>query len=408
MPRSVVNPSDVVITNCQLIHKEGTLDVLPIVSQIDVYETLKRPCMRGFVDLVDGTGILASVDLSGSDFELEFYSIDENQPTTLKFKIDKVSNASAQGRSKNYTLDLITPEYFKAISTQVTENFFDMKPEEMISLILNQYVKTEKSFIYESTGSVDTVPITSLNPLQAIDKIRKRTVSGRSKSSSFVFFESQTGFKFITIEELYNRGKEDVGDRVFSASPISKVDERNSDWRNILGYTQVRAQNLAETIALGGVKNKVWAFNLETGEYNPYVFDKSADEYNQNEYHLRRDLVNEYNPVDSSEQAKNTFVVIRNEGDLQRAEKSGKLAGFLPKMLSNMINIHVHGDNLLTAGEVVDVTIARIDGLTTYREDEMLSGKYILGSVRHIIQRTEGASRYTCACELIKPGFVES
>lgn len=407
MARKAINAGDIVINTFTMIHKEGTIDLLPLVSQIDIYETLKRPCIRGFVDLHDGVGILSSVDMAGSDVEIDFYSIDENQPTNLKFKIDRVSNTQQEARMKAYTIELITPEYYKAISTQVTENFFDMKPEDMIALILNQYVKTEKQYVYESTGKIDTIPVTNVNPLQAIDKIRKRSVSGKSKSSSFLFYENRNGFNFITIEELYNKGKEDVGDRIFTTKTVRDT-FTEVNWRNVLGYTQVRAQNLGETISLGGIKSKVWAFNLETGEYSPYVFDKSADEYNPNEYHLRKDIINEYNPEDSSEQAQNTFCIIRNEDDLLRAEKNAKLAGFLPKILSNMINIHVHGDNLLTAGEVCELIVTRVDGLTQLREDEMLSGKYIIGSVRHIIQRGNGVNRYTCACELIKPGFAES
>lgn len=410
MTRTAINPSDVVINNFKLIHKEGEIKLLPLTTQLDIYETIKRPCIRALVNLSDTNGILSKIQLSGSIVELEFYSIDEEQETKFKFIVDKVSNVQNESRVTTYTLEMITPEYYTAISTQVTANFTEMEPEKMIAVILKEYMKVnDKKFSFEDTGSLDTVPITNMNALRAIDKIRRRSVSLTNKSSSFLFYENKNGFNFYTIEELYNIGKGDdkIGDRKFTTKPF-QLDSREVSWRNILGYEQVRVQNLAETISLGGIKNIIWTFNLETGAYTRSVFEKTEDTSTRNESSISTNISAKYSPSDDTEQAKNVFVVIRNENDLQRGEKQSKLAGFLPKILSNIINIHVHGDNLLTAGEVCQMTITAVNEFTTLDEDKMLTGKYIISSVRHIITNNNGVRKYTCACELIKPGFAET
>lgn len=404
---AVIEPSSIVITKLDLVHKAGTLNLLEQLTQFDIMETIKRPCIRAFADVNDATGILANVDIVGCDVELDFYSVDDSNPSSFKFKVSEVSNVVDLGRSKSYTLDMMSPEYFKAVSTQVTEIFAELEPEKMIQIIVDQNFGTDKKFFYEETKKTDTIPITSMNALQAIDKVRRRCVSKSNKSSSYLFFENQDGFNFATIEEIYRKGKANIGDRVFTTTKFARKEFVDTDWRNVIAYEQVRASNLGETIAMGGMKNKYWAFNLETGEYTPYVFEKSADDANPEAFHLRKDLVNDYTPEDDTQQAKNRFCVIRNEDDLQRVEKSSSLAGFLPKVLSNMINVHIHGDNLMTAGRVMKLEVVKSSGLSEPQKDEMLSGNYIVGSVRHIIQRNAGILRYTNACELIRPGFVE-
>jgi len=411
---NILNPGNIDIKRFKLIHKNGEVDLVGFVTRIDIYESVIAPCIHADMFVYDGAGLLERVDLAGSDVDIEYCTYEGVENSLFKFKIDSVTDVKVGSSSsyKTYTVRMSSPELFEGAAQTITEIFKEKQPEDMISVILQNGLKTKKKFVFEKTLGMDTVNVTKLKPFQAIDKIRRRSVSRNNKSSSYCFFENRFGYTFSTIENLIAEGKKDPtvvnGDRNFTFETVSKVGVESTDWRNILAAKQISNQNLLETIAIGGVQNVVWAFNLETGTTEPYKFEKTKDDgqfnIDQESFTVRKDIAAKYQGDDKN--ATNTIIAIKNEKDLERVKKENFITPYLSRLMSNILNIEIWGDSALTAGSVINIEFPNADGMTEKSTNKMLSGNYLITKIRHIIRPT-GQTMYTQACEVLKTGFLK-
>jgi len=411
---NILNPGNIDIKRFKLLHKNGDVDLVGYVTRVDIYESIISTSVHAEMFMYDGAGLLERVDLAGSDVEIEYCTYEGVENSLFKFKIDSVNNIKIGPNSsyKTYVIRMSSPELFDAAAQTVTEIFKEKQPEDMIAVILQNGLKSQKKFVFEKTLGMDTVNITKLKPFQAIDKIRRRAVSRNNKSSSYCFFENRFGYKFSTIEHLISEGKKDPtvvnGDRNFTFQTVSKIGVESSDWRNILAAKQVKNQNLLETLAIGGVQNVVWAFNLETGTTESYKFEKTKDDgqfnIDQESFTIRKDISSKYQGDDKN--ATNTIIAIKNEKDIERVKKENFITPYVSRLMSNILNIEIWGDSILTAGSVINIEFPNADGMTEKSSNKMLSGNYLITQIRHIIRPT-GQAMYTQACEVLKTGFLK-
>lgn len=408
------NPGNIDIKKFQLIHKNGVVDLVGYVTQIDIFESVISPSIHATLQMYDGAGLIERVDLAGSEIVIEFASYDTNNPSLFEFIVEAVTDIKVGPNSayKTYVIRASSQELFNAAAKTVTEIFVDAEPEAMIQVILKDYLKTKKKFVFEKSLGIDTVNVTKLKPFQAIDKIRRRTVSRGNKSSSYCFFENRFGYTFTTIENLIAEGKKDPtvvnGDRNFTFQTVSKIGVENTDWRNILAAKQVKNQNLLQALSIGGVQNVVWAYNLETGTTEAYRFEKTKDDgqfnIDQESFTIRKDIAAKYQGDDMD--SVNTIIPIRNERDLERVKKENFITPYLSRLMSNILNIDIWGDSALTAGSVINIDFPNADGMTDKQNNKMLSGNYLITHLRHAIIPT-GNSKYTQSCEVLKTGFLK-
>jgi hypothetical protein len=210
---------------------------------------------------------------------------------------------------------------------------------------------------------------------------------------------------------LLAEGKKDPtavnGDRNFTFQTVSKKGFDKTDWRNILAAKQVKSQNLLQTLAIGGVQNIVWAFNLETGTTDPYVFEKTRDDGQFNidgeSFTIRKDIATRYQGDDMN--SVNTIIPIQSERDLERVKKENFITPYLSRLMSNILNIDIWGDSALTAGSVINIDFPTVDGMTDKTKNKMISGSYLITQIRHIIVPA-GTGTYTQACEVLRSGFL--
>lgn len=399
-----LNPGDVEVKKMELRHSNGVLNLVGYVLEFNIFESITAPTIKANMIMHDATGVLDNLMLAFSDVEVEFTSYGGHS-MKHKFKVSSINGGSPSdlGKSKDYVVDLVTQDYINSAAANITENFVDLEHEKMIAIIINGYLKSQKKLNFEKTLGVDFVPVTKMKPLQAIDKIRRRSVSLTRKSSSYCFYENLYGYNFTTIEQMMVDGKKSAGDRNFFMNSANKKNFQDSDWRNIIGFNQVSNQNLIQTLAQGGVRNVTWAYNIETGEYKRSDFDLNRDGgayANPGAYHVSKEVSSRY----ADTEAVNTLIPINNEIEMARVDKNSFMKPYLMKLLSNIINVHIYGDSTLGAGAVIHVDFPKLDGLSTMTPNELLTGFYLITKIRHIIIPT-GKPKYTQSCEILREGF---
>lgn len=397
------NPGDVHIDNLTLIHPEGRMNLLGYVMDINIYESLKAPTITADMTVFDGTGLLDNVMLADARVLIEFTTF-MSVPSRFEFVISQVYGAMPGNMSQNkqYKVLMVSDDMIKSASMLMTENFIDMNHETMINNILRGTLKSSKNFGFEKTRGLDFIQAVKMHPFQAIDLIRRRCVGMSSTTSSYCFFENKAGYNLLTMEKIIKDGKADpsvaTGDRNFTFQSSGKTATKYTDWRNIVGLQQINTQNLTQTLGMGGVRNVAWSYNMMTGEYQRNDFNANQDAVGG--FSVSRATTARF----ADTEARNVMYAVNSAQDQSRVEKASMVTPYILKMLSNMLNIHIYGDSVLTAGSVINVSMPVLDGLSGVRKNKLLSGAYVITKLRHMLTVT-GSPKYMQACEVLKEGF---
>lgn len=414
-----LNPGEVDIKRFELIHSSGKkLNLIGLVQQLDIYESITAPSTTATMLMIDTLGIIDNMTLGYSDVEIEYLSykgVGDSTPAMFKFKITSINNAekAENGKFKTYTVNMTTKDFVVSASKNLTENFVDMTNDQMLGIVFD-YLKSEKKIRMEKTKGIDTVNVSKLKPFQAIDKIRRRAVSRSNVSSSYCFYEDRLQYVFATVENIIAEGKKDpsvtTGDRNFFLSSINKREASDSDWRVIQGWEHVQSENLLDMVGRGGLVNNSWSFNINTGVFEKYTFNKAQNDgdftASSETFNLLKTISDELgNPADEHASGSVTLVPITNERESQRVEKNSYLKAYVMKMISNMMNIHIHGDSVLSAGSVINIDFPVISDITVQKQNKLLSGNYLITKIRHIIIPS-GKPKYSQACEVLRTGFI--
>jgi hypothetical protein len=371
--------------------------------------------------VADTIGMAENLLLAYSDVEIEYVSykgVGDSTPSTFKLKILSISGATpnASGKFKTYTVNMASKELIKSSSLNITQNFVDMSHDTMIGVLFG-YLETDKSLKKESTKNIDTISVNKLKPFQAIDKIRHRAVSRTQKSSAYCFYETRLGYTFATIEDIIKEGKKDPsvvsGDRNFFLNSINKQESSDSDWRVILGFEHVKMENILDMIGSGGLKNNTWSFNVNTGQYYLTSFDKKENDgefsLNPEAFNLLQTVSDEYgfkgNKNGAEASGAEMLVPIKDDRENDRIEKTSYIRAYVLKMVSNMMNIHIHGDSVLSAGSVIHIDFPKISDVIKNESNKLITGNYLITSIRHIIIPT-GRHTYSQSCEILRTGFI--
>lgn len=398
----------------EMILDGKTLDLIPFVTEINIYESIFEPFITATAAFDDSRGLPDLYVLNGSPVTIRYKSYKDSDSVTMKFIVDSVNVMlpDSMGRSQTYFLNLISVDTMRAIAVRVDENYVNLAPELMIENILKQKIKTNKKFYSSKTNSIDSINCSSLYPFQAIDAIKKRAVSRSYSSSTYVFFENQYGYCFKTIEEVLSEAAKDPQianeDRNFYFDINEPNDVRKTAWRKIETLQKIKQQSLTEQILYGGVKSNIFAYNINTGEHFKFEYEESEDS-NRFKVASRKKLYSKVGSADiynKGDKLSNlTVAPVLDENGLLRVQKEILAKAFSVK-ISNVLRIEITGDSRLTVGTAANIDIPVIGPATSTQTNEISSGIYMFSAIRHVFKPADAATGrgYTQCCEMINTG----
>jgi hypothetical protein len=375
-------------------------NIMDQVKHIDVYESIISPCIKADFMIHDSIDLLNRFPIIGEE-TIEFtFNSPGGVERELKLSVYAIENQEADfaGKKKGYILRACSPEVLTSNGRLVNKKF-NSQSSDIVKKILSDI--SGKKIAVEETKGIDEITITNLKPLQAIDFIRRRSLSPKYKSSSFCFYENREGFNFKTIEELFYEGRKNIGDKIFFYEQNLQEDIRTSQYRSIMAYEHVRVANSLETIGLGGMANKVVQYDLVTGEVKSR--DYKDEEFVGADKKNNALNTNTFKNLFTEEMAETFFVPFDSSlPELDLPEKVGYLQSFVQKILQSMVRIHVNGDSNISVGEMLELNIPSFDGIDKKSDTSRLkSGNYLIAKVRHLI--TPGPNNvYSQSMELIK------
>ena len=416
-PSGDIQPGDINIQAITLLSEDQqrTYSLLGQVTAIDIWESVMSPCIFCELAIADAIGLYQSFPIIGEEYvSIRFKTPGVSEDVSYLFRVNKLSGkvVSENNKMVTYRLQLVSAELMRN-ATRYVNRAYDGNISDIVESIVKEDLQTEKPVTIDKTSGIEKGNITRLNPFNAVDFLRRRSVSTEFKSSGFVFFESRDGYVFTTLERLIQKGQRSIdsghSDKEFFFDTVRHDNIKDVSIRNIIAYNVMSFGDTIAKAAEGGIRNEVNSFDIVTGDIKKITYKDDG----------RAGFKN----MDQNGSPTNTSGFIRKHGETtavrkimpissdlpstQRPEMVALLTAFTQNISQNITRIHVYGDSEVRIGDVVKCSLPTAESSDKSGLSRLETGNYLVTKVRHLILNND-RPQHTMALELIKGNFAEN
>ena len=397
------------IKDLTLITKLGNVNIAGVYQEINIYDSMFMPCIRGEILIQDAIGLSSKLLLDGSEYlSMEILKGEESGPTTFKktFRIYRQSNReNINQNSEIYVLHFASEEMIFSEQKKVNQSF-NGTYTDIVNIVLKKYlsVTSAKLGLIQNSKGLHTVIIPNLSPFDTMDWLSKRAVDSDSLPN-FLFFENKYGYNFVSLTELIKR--EPIMNINFEPKNLSV-----SGGQEFYGAREakiINSTNYIESIKNGVYSGKFIGIDLLTRKVNINQIDFNQT-YNKTKVHLNkypnfttaanRDGKDAAHMFDSKVSLY-AFATTRKdtswvkENDAQTGTNIDdthayvfQRAPILANLLQTTIHLNIPGNFGVTSGAIINLKMPIKSGKTEVGEglDQTLTGKYIVTATRHVIK----------------------
>jgi hypothetical protein len=391
---------------------------LEFFGSLDIFENVFCPFITADLILLDGASFIEKNNITGGeDFEIEFEGYGSDQSLKYKLKISELiyNIPNPNVRSKNVGLRLVSEEYLNDSSNYISKSY-NTGTKSIIEDIKNNVLKSKKPCFIEESKDLPVIVIPFLTPFQAIDFIRKRLVSEKYKSSTFVFYETSEGYFLTTVEGLFQR-ESSKAQKFFQSESISqKVKGAGStdfdSFHLFLNYTVKSSFDLNHSLKYGGLGSTVSQYDFTTKKYQTRLFENNpssklfVDKSGGNNPIITQTIFDEYSK--NTGVRKPLFIPFSKYKDTNNNTENFLFDTVAERIcFSNLFTmektyIDIPGNTRIHAGSVINLQVPRYEE-SKKSSNEMDSGYYIVTAVKHMITNSDTA-KYDTHLELMRFG----
>jgi hypothetical protein len=425
------------------IQQQG-IDISRSVVSIDIYESIFQNTIAGSIQIRETHGYPEYFPLTGAEFVLlEFVTDYLGKEQTFKrlFRIRRVGDATfPKNEERVYTIDLVTPEFFKSLSSRVLKRYNDTTCVDAVKDLMKNYldvpdVKMASTNFEETSGKLSAV-IPNYTPLQAINFFTMLSLTKTTPSeSNFLFFETLDGFYFTSVKKLILDAQQTANTDlpIFSVNAnkltgAEKIDERDA-YNSIIGLHQEQTFDVLVDATTGMLRTKMLHLDFVARKWNEE--DSRYTESFGKTTHLDKYPVYPDNFDQSIGRNVKMFIVptnvatanstyVANTGDVpspQRLYESIVLRNRQLRELQHLRTVlDVPGQPQLRAGKVIILNYPSsraIQGATDNPSATAVqtatpyhSGRHLITSVRHsMTQVSLGVMEYRMHIEAVRDSF---
>lgn len=404
-------PGDVQIVELSIVSERRTIDLRSSFVGASIYESVFTPGIVCDINVLDMNDLLGQARLVGDEtviFEIYVMGSEKARYTFSLHELSGLENVGAQ-KGKSYVLKCVSEEAMYA-KTNFVQKSYNQLCSEIIQDIHTNYLKSQKPLELLETKSPQKIVIPNKNPYEAINMVKKRSVSADQVSSFYVYFENRRNeeqtFNFVTLDSLFIA--DPVKNFQMSDAINTTIYARGDD--NILAFRVPNQFSSTDRIAYGGPR-RIVTFNFTTWEFEARNVDTSdsafadvggAGTMNSNSFrnkYFTSDLPPQSMiPVDISQRPE-TFI----------PESTPDTQALIALLMQNSLKIRVIGDTVLTAGVTINCELPNRSSFTNPTADDLLiTGKILITRIHHKIGTASDRPRYTCVVEGVKGRYEDS
>ena len=360
------------------------------------------------------------------------------------YKIDNIQTKEIND-AVTYDVYFVSYQSFRANTHEIIRAFTDEKISDVAKAIFTDYYesketvsfiipKDRKKLFLEETDGIYRCTIPRMKPDETMGFLSKRSYSVKSPSCLFRFFESSRGFHFVTDEKLFRLATDETEpgydkDRVFTFTYQDSIPNTleyfDAQLDNLEVLENSKRVNTFDDIYNGAYRNKVYKLDILSrklnllNDANQYDYFKVRNKYDIQKKNSRstqflvdrhtESFINAIYANDDNPQKK--WIVVQNYTE---GEKTGANAmqaeTYYGDIISNRQAYSKHIESItvdamgpgrldITAGDIVDLIVQEFelaDGGNggMFKDNKHLSGKYIVKSVTHGMERDTMKNNY--------------
>jgi len=406
------SPGAYQITQLYLISASGrVVDITGIWKEISIYEDLFSNTLSGSILINDSHNLINEVPILGSEYlMISFDKSTQDLVFKKTFRVYKLGDRIYEtGTNESYILYFTSEEALLNEQLRLSKAYVNRPVSSMVEdICLKELLIPQARLSVEPTDFPTSLIVATWKPFHALNWFAEIAISNAVLSASFLFYENRLGYHFKAVETLFradsildiNMGPRNLGRQ---RTPTTSNDPKKQ-LENVMQYEQPHGCDELQLISLGAYASHMTVVDLDT--------------QSQSDVHLSVDQQfpatgrgNTYTPF---QRLKNRFGLAPQEmpGSFYRIMPAGteihrnllQRRMYLVGLHNHRVNVVIPGNLALTVGAVVTLHYPAAI-LNTDAEkilDETYSGKYLITSIQHKIDR----EKYVCLCELMKESRI--
>lgn len=378
-----------------------------IVQDFNIYENIYNSTVSGDITIKDSNNELTALGLCGNEYlYIEFAKEEGETPYSKFFRIYKVSDVTLHNFSTMvYKIHFASEEFVLNQQIRISKSYKGFYNFQAVADILINYLNVDPSRLqFEPTvNPMAQYIVPNLRPFEAINALTVFSLNP-GLTSAFLFFETYSGFKFMSLESLYQSGPY----KTLTILPQNIMIDQYNKTADRSSITQLEIPQLFDSLQLinnGGVSSSMLKMDLvnqtyEAASSNPVNITPFTT---LNEFLPFNNAVNRFNNtlIDGSSYMRyfssfNDPLV--DKWLLQRANQMALLN-------NNRVNVVIAGDTELEVGDVVYLDFPYFQPLNNNEEtipDPYKAGNYLITGLRHRI----ADNKYVTYLELCKDSVI--
>ena len=211
-----INEAGDVITELLVLTTAGGIkyDLSNFCQGLTLFEDIFSNVLTGNALISDSANIISTLAFQGNEFlTISYRTPSFTEKITKSFYVSKVSDRTfiSGDRQQAYLISFISIEGLKDNNIVVSKKYSDTS-ENIIKKVFTEYLSgrrlleqsdtTTLTTTYAASSSHATLVVPSWNPLKIINWLANRSFSTAGGAPLYMFFESNKGFYFASIEQL--------------------------------------------------------------------------------------------------------------------------------------------------------------------------------------------------------------
>ena len=206
-----VNAVDMHIDKLVIRSATGNYDLRPHIVELNIYENIFRPLLTANITLTDAHNLPQKLPIVGQetvDIDIKLSGMEDGDDDLLALKpppfhVNSIPNRDyLKPKSQLYSLELISEQFVSSTHSKVSKSYKDTLISSMVSDIYKTHMNNGRGVWVEPTDVEDTIIIPNLCPIEAIQWLAKRAKQGEDEAVNYVFFETMNGSYFRSLNSL--------------------------------------------------------------------------------------------------------------------------------------------------------------------------------------------------------------
>lgn len=404
-----------------------------MMIEISYYEDIFNCSTSGHVLVKDSISLIESLGLCGNEFiKLVFKRSNKSSVQFFRyFRIYRVSERTLDNLgTETYTIHFCSEELFLSEQTKVCKSYKGKKISEIINDVLKNYLKIpDKRINVDESDGVYDILVPFKKPFETINWLINLAQPLGKEGADYLFFENQNGFNFVSLQKLFDK-KSVYSEYVFNpnnAGRFNETTELNRSFYTIKSYKFLDTFDSLYGVVTGAFANSVLVIDPLTREFRDVKFDYNKYFNSTNKLNKApvigaiKNRLGKYPYENYDSVFKIVLSNYRQKFATYIKDKPSEVSNdimaeiFVPFRTAQIalstysrIRLNLTGDPKLSVGQIIKVNLpSNVSDSGDYRENKEFinpysSGKYIITSVRHII---DTKFRYETVIEIAKESF---